>query len=135
MDKLRGVLERLAEAAEALGMADDERYALTQLVRLRPKTTRIRKRLTVLGGSLEEVATRTGVSDGDFRRCLSLRVLELSTLSRLRKPTSTDFEWNAVADEPATGAFSFADLNEPDISSPNIAAVEGSTVVADPFAS
>jgi hypothetical protein len=31
---LRNTLERLAEAAEASGLVDDERYALTQLVRL-----------------------------------------------------------------------------------------------------
>src|SRR3989442_7401630 len=35
MDKLRAALERLLEAAEATGQVDDERYALTQLTRLR----------------------------------------------------------------------------------------------------
>ena len=52
MDKLRGVLERLAESAEALGLAEDERYALTQLVRLAPEEQRYLERLTILGGSL-----------------------------------------------------------------------------------
>src|ERR1041385_6676742 len=36
MEKLREVLERLAESAEAAGSVEDERYALTQLVRLAP---------------------------------------------------------------------------------------------------
>jgi hypothetical protein len=34
------VLERLAEAAEAAELVDDERYALTQLVRLAPDEQR-----------------------------------------------------------------------------------------------
>src|ERR1041385_4892481 len=40
MDKLRTVLERVVEAAEALALPDDERYALTQLVRLAPEIGR-----------------------------------------------------------------------------------------------
>jgi predicted Zn-dependent protease len=33
-ENLKAALERMAEAAEAAGLADDERYALTQLARL-----------------------------------------------------------------------------------------------------
>jgi hypothetical protein len=40
MDSLRNTLERLAEAAEAAELVDDERYALTQLVRLAPDEQR-----------------------------------------------------------------------------------------------
>jgi tetratricopeptide (TPR) repeat protein len=131
MDKLRGVLERLAEAAEALGMADDERYALTQLVRLAPEDPHYLERLTVLGGSLEE--TYEGATADELPPLPEFEGVRAFDTSGGERPKATDFEWNAVADEPTTGAFSFADLNEPDIS--NTRAVEDSPVVADPFAS
>jgi len=54
MDKLRSTLERLVESAEHAGLIDDERYALTQLVRLAPDERRFNERLAELGGSLEE---------------------------------------------------------------------------------
>ena len=56
MEKLRAALERLAESAEAAGLAEDERYALTQLVRLAPDEQRYLDRLNMLGGVLEHVA-------------------------------------------------------------------------------
>ena len=54
MEKLRSALERMAESAETAGLEDDERYALTQLVRLAPEEQRYLERLNVLGGILEE---------------------------------------------------------------------------------
>ena len=54
MDSLRNALERLAEAAEAAELVDDERYALTQLVRLAPDEQRYLDRLNLLGGLQEE---------------------------------------------------------------------------------
>src|SRR2546422_5210269 len=54
MEKLRAALERLAESAEAAGLVEDERYALTQLVRLAPDETRYLERLNLIGGFLEE---------------------------------------------------------------------------------
>src|SRR5258706_16102491 len=54
VDKLRGTLERLAEAAEAAGLPDEERYALTQLIRLSPDEQHFLDLLTLLGGFLEE---------------------------------------------------------------------------------
>ena len=53
-EKLRSVLERLAESAEAAGMVEDERYALTQLVRLAPDERRYVDRLETIGGALDE---------------------------------------------------------------------------------
>lgn len=50
MDALRSALERLAEAAEAAELVDEERYALTQLVRLAPDEQRYLDRLNLLGG-------------------------------------------------------------------------------------
>src|SRR4030095_15032375 len=54
MDALRSALERLAEAAEAAELIDEERYALTQLVRLAPDEQRYLDRLTLLGGLQDE---------------------------------------------------------------------------------
>ena len=54
MDALRSALERLAEAAEASELVDEERYALTQLVRLAPDEQRYMERLNLLGGLQEE---------------------------------------------------------------------------------
>ncbi len=128
MDKLRGVLERLAEAAEALGLTDDERYALTQLVRLAPEEPRYLERLTVLGGSLEEEA-QTASEDGEFLPLPEFEGVRAFDVTPDETVTSTDFEWNAVADEPTAGGISFADLNEPEV-----APVDDSLNAADPFA-
>lgn len=54
MDALRSSLERLAESAEASELIDEERYALTQLVRLAPDEQRYLDRLNLLGGLQEE---------------------------------------------------------------------------------
>ncbi len=54
MDALRSSLERLAESAEASELVDEERYALTQLVRLAPDEQRYMDRLNLLGGLQEE---------------------------------------------------------------------------------
>ncbi|MDQ2855070.1 MAG: tetratricopeptide repeat protein [Acidobacteriota bacterium] len=53
-EKLRAALERLTEAAEAAGRSEDERYALTQLVRLVPDERRYVERLRDLGGAQQE---------------------------------------------------------------------------------
>jgi tetratricopeptide (TPR) repeat protein len=54
MDALRSSLERLAESAEASELVDEERYALTQLVRLAPDEQRYLDRLNLLGGLQDE---------------------------------------------------------------------------------
>src|SRR5258707_14945306 len=56
MEKLKGALERLADAAQAAGLLKDERYALTQLTRLVPDQAHHLERLTELGGAEEEAA-------------------------------------------------------------------------------
>ena len=53
MDQLKDALERLADAAEAAGLEQDERYALTQLTRLAPGQDQYLARLTELGGAEE----------------------------------------------------------------------------------
>jgi tetratricopeptide (TPR) repeat protein len=54
MESLRATLERLADSAEAAQNPDEERYALTQLVRLAPDNQNYLDRLNVLGGIQEE---------------------------------------------------------------------------------
>ncbi len=54
MEKLKGALERMAEAAEAAGLVKEERYALTQLTRLAPDQSHHVERLMELGGAEEE---------------------------------------------------------------------------------
>jgi tetratricopeptide (TPR) repeat protein len=63
MDSLRASLERLAEAAEASELVDEERYALTQLVRLAPDEVKYLERLNLLGGLQEESADDFSVAE------------------------------------------------------------------------
>jgi tetratricopeptide (TPR) repeat protein len=56
MERLKAALERLTEAAEAAGLVEDERYALTQLTRLTPDQPHQIERLAELGGAVEEAS-------------------------------------------------------------------------------
>lgn len=56
VENLKGALERLAEAAQAAGAEQDERYALTQLTRLAPEQAHHMARLRELGGADPEAA-------------------------------------------------------------------------------
>ena len=134
MDALRSSLERLAESAEASELVDEERYALTQLVRLAPDEQRYLDRLNLLGGLQDE-------SPDDFSRPeeASNDVPEFETFAvvqdqdELEQPAAQmadEFESNAadafetnaadafeVNATPAEATFSdptasFADLNE-----------------------
>jgi tetratricopeptide (TPR) repeat protein len=122
MDKLRAALERLTEAAEAAGQADDERYALTQLVRLVPDASRYAARLAALGGAQEESIDDASIpssvsfeevptfSDFAIVRSESFAAVDESPVA----PEPGDqFEFNSVAPETiADPSSSFADLNE-----------------------
>ena len=122
MEKLRSVLERLAESAEAEGLADEERYALTQLVRLAPEEQAYMNRLNALGGFLEDVSEGTSmVGDPSLAGVPSFESFAIveETTDSVSEPeagesgTSDEFEWNSVADAGVTDASSsFADLNE-----------------------
>jgi tetratricopeptide (TPR) repeat protein len=126
MDNLRSVLERLAESAEAAGLTDDERYALTQLVRLAPDEERFAQRLEELGGSLEGMA-----ESGPFQEAAAYNEApafgEVSVEDEGLAPeqivtpaqsSDSEFEWNTVAQATKTDASaSFADLNEPETDS------------------
>ena len=119
MEKLRSVLERLVESAEASGLTEDERYALTQLVRLAPDEQRFVDRLEELGGSLEEIAEGPQVDDPPLAEAPSFEGFALqdeataSSESQISETPEPEFEWNSVAQASRPDA-SFADLNEPE---------------------
>jgi tetratricopeptide (TPR) repeat protein len=118
MDRLRVVLERLAEAAQAAGLADEERYALTQLVRLAPDEQHFFDRLNTLGGFLEENSESTQF----LQEPTAVPVFDTFAVDEITAETpaepkaeTLEFEWNSVADAPpANPGISFADLNETD---------------------
>jgi tetratricopeptide (TPR) repeat protein len=127
MDALRSALERLAESAEASELIDEERYALTQLVRLAPDEQRYLDRLNLLGGLQEDTAE--DLSSMPAPESVS-EVPEFETFAvvdeqdEIPQPVASsfdEFETNEVPglssfESPAAGlsdpTASFADLNE-----------------------
>ena len=114
MDALRSALERLAEAAEAAELADEERYALTQLVRLAPDEQRYLDRLNLLGGLQDETPE-------DFSSAIphSEEVPQFETFAVVEdEPPVAEaetelFETNETPDQGVYDpTSSFADLNE-----------------------
>jgi tetratricopeptide (TPR) repeat protein len=139
MEKLRSALERLAESAEALALPDDERYALTQLVRLAPEEQRYLERLTVLGGSLEELAEAPSLLDEAGAAAPvfeNFNFPETETeAAQETKAEAYDFEFNSVAGVVSSPSLSFADLNEPEEPVAGHSLSDASVLVsADPFA-
>ncbi|MDQ2975503.1 MAG: tetratricopeptide repeat protein, partial [Acidobacteriota bacterium] len=126
MEKLRSTLERLAESGEAAGLAEDERYALTQLVRLAPEEQHYLERLNALGGSLEEISDEEQITED----------LSSADVPSFEIFGETQFELNPVTEQlhPDASA-SFADLNETaDVSVGNNAAnssIQGSEFSAE----
>ena len=122
MDALRASLERLAESAEASELVDEERYALTQLVRLAPDEQRYLDRLNLLGGLPDETPedfSRPEEPSSDVPEFETFAVVEEQ--DELEKPVqiSGEFETNAADTfETSSGATfsdptaSFADLND-----------------------
>jgi tetratricopeptide (TPR) repeat protein len=124
--KLRAALERLADAAEATGDVNEERRALTRLLRLAPEEEQVLTRLEAIGGPLSD-DTGAGAADDDTPTFESFMLeaeaarapAEVSSadVPRAEAPPASEFEWNSVA-EPQTSApapdasASFADLND-----------------------
>jgi tetratricopeptide (TPR) repeat protein len=125
MDALRSSLERLVEAAEASELVDEERYALTQLVRLAPDEQRYLDRLNLLGGLQEETRDEfAGASDLSANEVPEFENFAVISNEPVKAETAgvvettsvvenDEFETNA-ADPPAVSdpASSFADLND-----------------------
>ena len=118
MDALRSSLERLAEAAEASELVDEERYALTQLVRLAPDEQRYLDRLNLLGGLQEETAddfTAPQEPESDVPQFETFAVVEDEDELAPAAATVTfeEFETNETPGSSFSDpAMSFADLNE-----------------------
>ena len=115
MDALRASLERLAESAEASELVDEERYALTQLVRLAPDEQRYLDRLNLLGGLQEDTPDNFSPlpePESD--------VPQFETFAMVQEEEEADqpvapveFETNAAAASTFSDpTASFADLNE-----------------------
>jgi tetratricopeptide (TPR) repeat protein len=134
MEKLRAALERLAEAAEAAGLAEDERYALTQLVLLAPDEQRYVDRVNALGGSLE--ADVSLMNDPAPATVPSFEIVAPADAEPAATGTA-EFEWNSVVEnESVHVGVSFADLNEvEEPSATDSAATLIDPTVADQFAS
>jgi len=107
VESLRAGLERLAEAAEAAGLAEDERYALTQLTRLAPEHAAYAERLEYLGGAtaadVAEVLPDFHVTEGEHESDrTSSGFGEFAIESEDRAATDENsFEWNSVVNEVA----------------------------------
>ena len=117
MDALRSSLERLAESAEASELVDEERYALTQLVRLAPDEQRYLDRLNLLGGlqeDTEDFSTAPAEPESGVPQFETFAVVDEQ--DRIEPVAVDEFETNAAATFSDPTA-SFADLNDDESSS------------------
>src|SRR5262249_24180996 len=115
MDALRSSLERLAESAEASELEDEERYALTQLVRLAPDEQRYIDRLNLLGGLQEETeedfSARREPEPESVPQFEAFAVVE--DQEEVASVVAEEFETNAAESSTFSDpTASFADLNE-----------------------
>jgi tetratricopeptide (TPR) repeat protein len=141
MDALRSSLERLAESAEASELVDEERYALTQLVRLAPDEQRYLDRLNLLGGLQEDTedfsapaGEEPGVPqyEGDVPEFETFAVVD--DQEQITPVAGDEFETNAALGSTFSDpTASFADLNEDESSafSTNVHEVDFSIVAPD----
>jgi tetratricopeptide (TPR) repeat protein len=117
MDALRSSLERLAESAEASELVEEERYALTQLVRLAPDEQRYLDRLNLLGGLQEETSEDFSTMpepESDVPQFETFAVVQdQDEIGEVASVAADEFETNAgpgsTFSDPTA---SFADLNE-----------------------
>jgi tetratricopeptide (TPR) repeat protein len=115
MDALRSALERLAESAEASELIDEERYALTQLVRLAPDEQRYMDRLNLLGGLQDDpVDDLTSMPEptGEVPEFETFAVVEDEEPSPEPAVAFEEFETFEAPTSMSDPTSSFADLNE-----------------------
>jgi len=103
MDGLKASLERLAEAAQAQELNDDERYALTQLTRLDPAQEEHVARLNELGGAIEEETVQAlpefeVVAEREPEPVASAEEFVSNSQEAVPVSDETVFEWNPVAE-------------------------------------
>lgn len=115
MDKLRAALERLAESAQAAELVEEERYALTQLVRLAPDENRYLERLEQIGGIQEDVMEESFAAEPAVPEVPSFESFAVVTEEapvESAEPQS-EFETHLHDEAPvADPSSSFADLND-----------------------
>jgi tetratricopeptide (TPR) repeat protein len=103
MDGHKASLERLAEAAQAQGLNDDERYALTQLTRLDPAQEEHVARLNELGGPIEEESVEAlpafeTVAEPEPAPVESTEEFVFNSQEFGPVSDETTFDWNPVAE-------------------------------------
>ena len=114
VENLRAALDRMAEAAEAQGLADDERYALTQLTRLAPEDAAYADRLQQLGGAAEEAAAEE-LPDFEAAHAPETSEFDTNEFAITNDQTSDEgestFEWNSAADVSSSPADANGELD------------------------
>jgi tetratricopeptide (TPR) repeat protein len=116
VENLRAALDRLAEAAEAAGLAEDERYALTQLTRLAPEDTAYAERLQQLGGAAEEAAGEElptfEASPEGAQKSTEFDFNEFSIpKEETSSPVENTFEWDSASEITTTSEHDSDDLD------------------------
>jgi tetratricopeptide (TPR) repeat protein len=110
MEQLQASLERLAEAAQAAGLDEDERYALTQLTRLEPSNEAYLARLNELGGPEEDAAGEEFPQFGpDEDPAVDATPTDEFVYDSGQSPTpveETTFEFNSVTEAPEQSTIS-----------------------------
>ncbi|MEK6337116.1 MAG: tetratricopeptide repeat protein [Acidobacteriota bacterium] len=101
-DSLKAALERLAEAAQAAGLVQDERYALTQLNRLVPDQPHVIERLQQLGGAEETSEDMPEVESAEpaYEETIEAPDHKFKFVSEDRSAASEDTEagWTSIPD-------------------------------------
>lgn len=125
-DNLRITLEQLAETARRGGFEEEEREAITQLVRLVPDELRYRERLSGVGGALESFEfAEDGIAASEEVPTFESFVLNDETITAHNTPATVHSEtfikeserltWNSGATEAVDAApnpdASFAELS------------------------
>jgi tetratricopeptide (TPR) repeat protein len=116
--RLRPALERLAEAAEATGDAEEERRAFSRLVSLAPEDASYQTRLEELGGPHpDEEAVHAAAEVPTFESFMLNDDAAHASASESAPESAppAEFEWNSVSaptHDAATASSSFADLND-----------------------
>lgn len=105
-ENLKGALERLCEAAQAQGLDEDERYALTQLMRVEPGREEYVTRLNELGGAVEGASVAelpafdaAAETERDWKPQPASAEEFVSTQEEFAAVSDeTTFDWNPVAE-------------------------------------
>jgi tetratricopeptide (TPR) repeat protein len=116
VENLRAALDRMAEAAEAAGLADDERYALTQLTRLAPEDAAYAERLQQLGGvAVEAAAEELPSFEAPAEDAPESTEFGFNEFAFANEKTSSQventFDWNSESDIAAAGEDAGSDLD------------------------